>query len=283
MAATGPPRWSTMPHLRALDAAGIAAIIRTGQRAMPPFPNLPQAQVTRLAAWLHSMNISGLQSAPPEQVAAGEAYFYGAGGCAGCHMVQGTRRANGPDLSAIAARSTRAEMERWLDNPTSMMGTKSLGICPGWAFCADFQWAMQDVTLKSGEKLHGFARRRTEHEVALQTLDGKFRMLPESDIASIDQQKPSYMPVFHGSATERATCWPIWVPWVVSIQVRCSMTCRPSPQAEIDAVMHPKPGDWATYNGRRDGNHYNPLAQINAQECQAIAATMGLCAGRGRA
>jgi mono/diheme cytochrome c family protein len=33
-------------HLRALDAAGIAAIIRTGQRAMPPFPNLPQAQVS---------------------------------------------------------------------------------------------------------------------------------------------------------------------------------------------------------------------------------------------
>ena len=38
-------------HLRALDAVGIAAIIRTGQRAMPPFPNLPQAQVSRLAAW----------------------------------------------------------------------------------------------------------------------------------------------------------------------------------------------------------------------------------------
>ena len=66
---------------------------------------------------------------------------------------------------------------RWLDNPTSLMGTKSLPICPGWAFCADFQWAMQDVVLKNGEKLRGFARRQTEHEVALQTLDGKFRML----------------------------------------------------------------------------------------------------------
>ena len=44
-------------HLRTLDAAGIATIIRSGQRAMPPFPNLPQAEVTRLAAWLHSLNI----------------------------------------------------------------------------------------------------------------------------------------------------------------------------------------------------------------------------------
>ncbi|HYJ34965.1 MAG TPA: c-type cytochrome, partial [Rhizomicrobium sp.] len=191
------------PHLRALDVAGIEAIIKSGQRAMPPFPNLPAVELTRLAQWLHSQNISGLQSAPPEQVAAGEAYFYGAGGCAGCHMVQGRGGSNGPDLSALAARSTRAEMERWLDNPTAMMGTKSLGICPGWAFCADFQWALQDVTLKSGEKLRGFARRRTEHEVALQTLEGKFRMLPEEAIASIAQQKTSYMPVFRGGATER--------------------------------------------------------------------------------
>ena len=168
-------------HLRALDAAGIATIIRTGQRAMPPFPNLPPAELTRIAAWLHSENISGLQAAPPEQVAAGEAYFFGAGGCSGCHMVRGRGGSNGPDLSAIAARSTRPEMERWLDNPTSLMGTKSLNVCPGWAFCADFQWAVQDVSLKSGEKLRGFARRRTEHEVALQTLDGKFCMLPRPD------------------------------------------------------------------------------------------------------
>jgi len=41
-------------------------------------------------------------------------------------------------------------------------------------------------------------------------------------------------------------------------------------QAEIDAVMHPRPGDWATYNGRRDGNHYNPLAQINVRNVKQL-------------
>src|SRR5438067_836155 len=143
------------PHLRTLDAAGIEAIIRSGQRAMPPFPNLPPAELARLAGWLHSLNLSGLQAAPPEQVAAGKAVFYGTGGCSGCHMVRGQGGSSGPDLSAIAARSTRAELEHWLDDPGSMMGTKSLSICPGWAFCADFQWAVQDIVLKSGEKLRG--------------------------------------------------------------------------------------------------------------------------------
>jgi len=257
-------------HLRALDAAGIAAIIRTGQRAMPPFPNLPQAQVGRLAAWLHSMNMSGLQSAPPEQVAAGEAYFFGAGGCSGCHMVQGRGSANGPDLSAVAARSSRAEMERWLDDPTAMMGTKSQAICPGWAFCADFQWAMQDVVLKTGEKLRGFARRKTEREVALQTLDGKFRMLPVEAIASMVQQKRSIMPDFHGASQERTNLL-AYLGTLGGINPGpLAQAARPITPSEIDQVMHPKPGDWATYNGRRDGNHYNPLAQINLQNVKQL-------------
>ena len=178
-------------------------------------------------------------------------------------MVRGRGASNGPDLSAIAARSTRAELERWLDNPTSMMGTKQMNICPGWAFCADFQWALQDVTLKSGEKLRGFARRRTEHQVALQTLGGKFRMLPQEQIASITQQKTSYMPVFHGSAAERRDLL-AYLGTLGGINAGPLQHDVPPPTAsEIAAIMHPRPGEWPTYNGRRDGNHYSPLNQIN--------------------
>jgi PQQ-dependent dehydrogenase (methanol/ethanol family) len=258
------------PHLRTLDATGIAAIIQGGQRGMPPFPNLPQAELSRLAAWLHSLNISGLQSAPPEQVAAGEVFFRGAGGCSGCHMVRGRGASSGPDLSGIAARSTRAELEHWLDNPTSMMGTKSLSICPGYAFCPDFQWAVSDIALKSGNKLRGFARRRTDHQVALQTLDGKFRMLSSGEIATITQENRSYMPELHGSATDRANLL-AYLGTLGGINAGpLGQDAPPVSQAEINAVMHPKAGDWATYNGRRDGNHYNPLAQITVQNVKQL-------------
>ncbi len=258
------------PHLRTLDAGGIEAIIRTGQRAMPPFPNLPQAELSRLGAWLHSLNISGLQSAPPEQVAAGEAYFYGAGWCSGCHMVRGRGASSGPDLSAIAARTTKAELEHWLDDPTSLMGTKSLPICPGYAFCPDFQWAMQNVVMKSGEKLRGFARRRTEREVALQTLDGKFRMIPIEAISTIVQDKQSVMPKFHGNATERRDLL-AYLGTLGGINAGAlGGNVPPVPQADIDAVMHPRPGDWATYNGKRDGNHHSALAQITVQNVKQL-------------
>jgi len=258
------------PHLRALDAGGIEAIIRTGQRAMPPFPNLPQAELSRLGAWLHSLNLSGLQSAPPEQVAAGQAYFYGAGGCSGCHMVRGRGASSGPDLSAIAARTTKAELEHWLDDPTSLMGTKSLPICPGYAFCPDFQWAMQNVVLKSGEKLRGFARRRTERQVALQTLDGRFRMIPIEAISTIVQDKQSVMPKFHGSAVERRDLL-AYLGTLGGINAGAlGGNVPPIPQSDIDAVMHPRPGDWATYNGKRDGNHHSALAQITVQNVNQL-------------
>jgi PQQ-dependent dehydrogenase (methanol/ethanol family) len=264
------PALNDNPHLRTLDAAGIAAIITNGQRGMPAFGHLPHAEIARLAAWIHTMNISGLASAPPEQVAAGEAYFFGTGGCSGCHMVHGRGGTAGPDLSALAARSTRAGMEKWLDDPTSLLGSKSDPGCPGWAFCPDFQWAVQDIVLKNGEKLRGFARRQTEHAIALQTLDGKFRMLYAPDIASAVREKQSYMPAFHGSADERRDLL-AYLGTLGGIEPGpLTHAVAPVSRADIDAVMNPKPGDWVTYNGKRDGGHYSPLAQITVDNVKQL-------------
>ena len=257
------PALNANAHLRTLDADGIAAIIRGGQRGMPPFPSLPANEVARLAAWIHGMNISGLQDAPPDQVARGEAEFSSAG-CSGCHMVRGQGGSSGPDLSGIAARATRAEMERWLDDPTAMMGVKTMPVCPGYAFCPDFQWAVQTVVMKDGEKIRGFARRRTEHEVALQTLDGKFRMLDMADIASIIQDKQSFMPAYQGGAEQRRDLLAYLGTLGGILAGPLNGDVPPIPQADIDAVMNPKPGEWVTYNGARDGNHFSALNRINS-------------------
>ena len=74
------------------------------------------------------------------------------------------------------------------------MGVKSLAVCPFWAFCPDFQWAVADVTLKDTTVLRGFVRNQTEHEVALQSLDGKFHLLDASAYTAVTREKQSYMP-----------------------------------------------------------------------------------------
>jgi PQQ-dependent dehydrogenase (methanol/ethanol family) len=258
------PALSDNPDLRRLDAGAIANIISRGTpRGMPSFASLPQNQVTRIAAWLKSMNDSALRAAPAEQVTAGETLFFGQSACSGCHMVKGRGGINGPDLSGIAARSTLKEINTWLDDPTSLMGVKSLAVCPFWAFCPDFQWAVVDVTLKDGTVLRGFVRNQTEHEVALQSLDGKFRLLDASQYTAVTREKQSYMPALRASPEQRRDL----------IAYLCSLAGveegpalgpqSPVSQADIDQIMKPRSGDWPSYNGTLDANRYSSLQQIN--------------------
>jgi PQQ-dependent dehydrogenase (methanol/ethanol family) len=263
------PALAGNPDLRRLDASGIAAIIRRGTpRGMPAFMALPQADA--IAAWLKSMNESALRAAPPEKIAAGEAFFFGAGGCAGCHMVKGRGGVNGPDLSGIAARSTLQEINAWLDNPSSRTGIKSLSVCPFWAFCPDFQWAAATVTLIDGSQLRGFVRGQTEHEVDLQTFDGKLHLLDESKYVAVAREKASVMPVLHATAAQRSDLLDYLSSLAGVEEGPLAGPGAPISQAEINEVMRPKAGDWPSYNGGLDGNRFSALDQINTSNVKQL-------------
>jgi mono/diheme cytochrome c family protein len=192
------------PHLRSLPDERIKTIIHEGTAGgMPPFSGLPETELARLVAFIRSNNVSAARSAPAQNIAAGERIFFGSSACSQCHMVGGRGGVNGPDLTSIALRSSEPEIERMLDDPTSQIGIKTTSWCPGWAFCPDTQWAVVDVKLRDGTSLRGFARNRGEHDLQLQTLDGKIRLLTENDYVSIASEAQSYMPPFHGTADEK--------------------------------------------------------------------------------
>src|SRR3954470_19524112 len=265
------PALADNPDLRRLDAGGIAAIIRRGMPGgMPSFTSLPQEQVTRIAAWLKSMNDSALGNAPPQQVAAGEAFFFGAGGCGGCHMVKGRGGSNGPDLSGVGARSTIKEINAWLDNPTGQMGKKTLGVCPFWAFCPDFSWAIADVALKDGGTLRGFLRGQTEHEAQIQTLDGKLHLLDASKYNSVTREKQSIMPALHAGADQRRDLLAYFSSLAGVEEGPLAIAAAPVTQADIDQIMKPRRGDWPNYNGGFDGNRFSPLDQITTDNVKRL-------------
>jgi PQQ-dependent dehydrogenase (methanol/ethanol family) len=269
------PALSDNPDLRKLAPADIESIIRQGtQRGMPAFSSLPASDVTQLARWIHSMNQSALAIAPPEQVAAGEKFFFGEGGCSGCHMVRGRGAVNGPDLSNLAARSNLPEIERVLDDPTAQMGIHSLAVCPPWAFCPDFSWAVVEVTLKNGNVLRGFARRRTEHELQLQSFDGKLHLLDASEYTLVHQEKQSYMPPLKAAPDQRRDL----LAYLSSLGGIAAGPVSGSPPpvspSDIDRVMKPvmnsKTGEWTTYNGALNGNRYSPLDQVNTSNVRQL-------------
>ena len=126
--------------MRKLGVAEISGIIKTGTpKGMPGYSTMPDEQVAQLARWLHSRNQSSLTSGPADQMAAGEKFFFGAGGCSSCHMVHGHGGSNGPDLSGVGLRLTHDDLAKMLDDPTSQMGTKRTPACPGWAFCPNLE------------------------------------------------------------------------------------------------------------------------------------------------
>jgi PQQ-dependent dehydrogenase (methanol/ethanol family) len=252
------------PDLRKLDVTGIGNIIRSGtSRGMPSFGTLPDQDVLRLAQWLRSMNQSALTAAPAAQIADGKSFFFGAGRCSQCHMVRGLGGTNGPDLSDLAVRSKLTDIEKWLDNPSSQLGVHSLAVCPTWAFCPDFSWAVADVTLRSGETLRGFNRKQTEHELQLQSFDGKLHLLDASEYTAVRQEKQSYMPPLNADPTQRRDLL-AFLSSLSGIEAG-PVQGDPAPiaRADIEGTLHPQPGDWSTYNGNLNGNRYSPLDGIN--------------------
>ena len=146
------------PSLRTRNEAQIGGLIRSGTPGGMPAFKLPEGELEALAQWLHSLNISAFETKPSGDVRAGEAFFFGKGQCATCHMVHGRGKVNGPDLSAIGRRSTVRELELVLENPTSQMGIHTTTTCPSWAFCPDETWRVVNVKMRDGQRLRGFAR-----------------------------------------------------------------------------------------------------------------------------
>ena len=258
--------------LRKLDAAGIAAIITGGtSRGMPAFSSLPADEVGGIAAWLHSENQSGLTAAPPEVVAAGERLFFGDGGCSGCHMVHGRGGSNGPDLSAVGLRLTADEIGKMLDDPASQMGTRRTSACPGWAFCPSLEWSVANVKLADGSNLRGFLRNEAEHDIIVQDFDGKEHMLSDEQYVSYARETTAYMPAFRGTADQRHDLL-AYLGSLGGSQLGPLAAAPAFTAKEMDQVIHPKPGDWPSYNGGPNANRYSSLAQINSANASRLKA-----------
>jgi len=134
------------------------------ERGMPPRPDLSEAQVSDIAAFLRTLRTSGRDPARNRpttivvgEAAAGEAYF--AKTCASCHSLSG-------DLKGIATKyaDPRQLQQTWLAG-TAAGGR---GAPPG----ARPKPVMITVTLPSGEKFEGAQARLDDFLVSIVVADG---------------------------------------------------------------------------------------------------------------
>jgi len=249
--------------LRTRTQNQIRDVIKSGTPGgMPPFA-LPEPELQSIAAWVHSRNLSAYNSRPAGDTAAGEQFFFGSGQCATCHMIHGRGKANGPDLSDIGLKATVSEMLAALENPTAQMGMHTTASCPPWAFCPDESWAVVNVRLRNGSTLRGFARSRAEHDLQLQTFDGRIHLLTDTDYQEVTREPQSYMPPLKASAGERQNLLAYLSSLGGISPGALASETEPISKEAIAAVTRPKLGEWPTYNGDPGGNRYSALDQIN--------------------
>ena len=263
--ATGTDRGPGLINARSLRShseARIRQTIRQGTRGgMPAFP-LPDAQLNVLASAVRSWNASALDAKPSGDLVAGQLFLESR--CLACHMVRGRGASNGPDLSNIGRELTVSEIERTLTDPSSRKGQRNGAACPSWAFCPDDPWGVVKVSLLNGESLRGFARSRGQHDLQLQTFDGRLHSLSNpGDYTGMEVEKTSYMPPLSASVTERRDL----VAYLSSLNGipvgPATQIPGPIGSAEIKKVHQPSPGEWPGYHGSPSGNRHSSLTGIN--------------------
>lgn len=150
----------------------LAPMIRNGRpdKGMPAFSNLKDDQLADIVAFLHHQASVALHSAhvPGDYPAAklltgnmaeGKAFFFGAGGCSGCHQVDG-------DLKGIASKLTPVDLQQEMVYPGGKNAPK----------------VKATITTKDGAHYEGPVVHQDEFRIGIMCQDGWYRSFNVADI-----------------------------------------------------------------------------------------------------
>jgi PQQ-dependent dehydrogenase (methanol/ethanol family) len=222
---------------------------------MPPF-DLSVQELETLAALVRSLNAPAAENPVPGDVAAGEQFFFGKGQCPSCHMVYGKGKPVGPDISNIGREMRVDQIKEALLRPDAH-------IAPGYGLVT--------VRLRDGRSLQGFARSRSNFDIRLQDLEGRFHLLQEYQISAIQEDKQSLMPAVK-TGPEEFQHLVAYLSRLTGVKPGVASHFVASDGGGIDfsRILNPRPGDWLTYNGKLSGNRYSELTEINTNNVNKL-------------
>jgi PQQ-dependent dehydrogenase (methanol/ethanol family) len=243
-------RRRSMQNLRNVITRGIPSA------GMPGF-DLPGPTVDALAGLVQSLNASAAETTVPGDRAAGQAFFFGKGQCASCHMALGSGTGVGPDLSNVAREMTVDQLRDAVLNPGA-------GISAGYRVVT--------LALRDGRTVRGFARSRTRYDIVVQDMNGGFHPHSLDQVAKVTEEKSSPMPALKASADELQNLI-AFLSSLAGVKPGMTVAAKNAAPGGIDfaRILNPKPGDWITYNGNLSGNRYSRLEQITRANVGKLA------------
>lgn len=251
------PAIGNRQHSRLESDSAVRDVILKGipNKGMPAF-QLSELELQPIVRFVRS-RVVPLSETPVEgDMNRGAALFFGTAGCARCHMILGRGGLDGPDLTEVSRRLTLAEVETGLRHPN---GRRLRG------------YQVATVELKSGQTLRGFIRNESGFDLQLQGFDHQLHLLTVGDIASVTREPNSLMPALHITPEEERDL-------VACLSHAKELTALPALPAEAlpgavqwEQVMHPRPGEWPTYNGQLNGNRFSELTGITPANVSALS------------
>ena len=249
------PAIGSIDRHRLRSDEAVRALIHDGipEAGMPSFI-LPDGEMAELAAFVRSRVVPARESLLPGDAKAGEKFFFGAGGCAECHMMGGRGDIRGPDITNAGAELTLPELEQALLKPESRRA-------PGYQVAT--------VRVRSGAPIHGFLRNESLYDLQVQGFDGRFHLLQRADVVAVEPEKASYMPALKASPDDLQNLLAFLASPTVEVEGR--KTANFPGAVTWENVAYPAPGEWPTYHGQLTGNRFTELDQITPANVAQLA------------
>ncbi len=148
---------------------------------------LTDDQIWKITAYVHGLRGTAIDAPSPGDVAAGEAVFWGKGGCGSCHMVKGRGSIIGPDLSNLAGlRKTNSIIDALTKEQHRVYGPG--GAQPHLLTPLPVSPVVR-VTTADGETVRGLLRNEDSFSLQVMGLDERLHLFDRARVKVVYEPK----------------------------------------------------------------------------------------------
>ena len=138
------------------------------------------------------------------------------------------------------------------------------------------------MKLRDGRALRGALKSETKFDAQLMGLDGHLYLLSKEQIADITHESASLMPKVQATASQMRDL----VAYLSQLKgdaeglmgdAQGSVPLPPldlGPGVSFADVIHPKDGEWPSYNGSIGGNRFSPLTEVQHRQRVKACSTL---------
>ena len=157
---------------------------------MPPFAQIGDANIRSLVRYLRVLEGepgpagAARESGPSGDPRAGRSLYFGKVRCSACHLVDGSGGFIGADLTRYGRYRTADAILRAIVTPDDPLIPTS---------------RIVTITTKAGKILTGALRNEDNFNIAIQSEDGRYHLLPRNEVTQVQYTEHSLMPGDYGS------------------------------------------------------------------------------------